>query len=151
MAPWSAWLHPQAEAGPKPGDSEAAWNKAYLSRGFLSFEGVCEEFTRYRLIGGIAALGCMVFNPLVLTWQFWSPLPPPKGHLARSGNFFKNLFYWSIVDLQFMMFFLKHLYLWCFVNFCCTAKWFSYTYIYIYIYIFLFIYFSLQFITGYWI
>ena len=29
------------------------------------------------------------------------------------------LFYWSIVDLRF-------------VNFCCTAKWFSYTYIYLF-------------------
>ena len=29
-----------------------------------------------------------------------------------------NLFYWNIVDLQ------------CGVNFCCMAKWFSYTYIY---------------------
>ena len=32
--------------------------------------------------------------------------------------FFKNLPYWSIVDLQ------------CCVNFCCRVKWFSYAYIY---------------------
>ena len=37
---------------------------------------------------------------------------------------FKNLFYWSIADLQ------------C-VNFCCTAKWFNYTCIYILFYILL--------------
>ena len=32
--------------------------------------------------------------------------------------FFKLIFYWSIVDL-------------CYVNFCCTANWLSYTHIYI--------------------
>ena len=41
--------------------------------------------------------------------------------------YFINIFHWSRLDLQ------------C-VNFCCTAKWFSYTYIYIYIYIHAYIY-----------
>ena len=46
-------------------------------------------------------------------------------------------FYSSIADLQ------------CHVNYCCTAKWFSYTYIYI---SFSFLYsFPLWLITGYWI
>ena len=44
-------------------------------------------------------------------------------------------FYWSIDDLQ------------CHVNFCCTAKWLSYTHIYT-----LFLHsFPLWFIVGYWI
>ena len=49
-------------------------------------------------------------------------------------KFFKNLFYWSIVDLQ------------CCVNFCRMAKWLTYTYIHSFSYPFL-----LWFITGYWI
>ena len=51
----------------------------------------------------------------------WSPcltLTPSWRSLRSETSFLKNLFYWSIVDLQ------------CFVNFCCTAKWFSYIYIY---------------------
>ena len=51
-------------------------------------------------------------------------------------SFLKNLFYWSIVDLQYC------------VNFYCTAKWFSCTYIYTYSFLY---YFPLWFITGYWI
>ena len=43
---------------------------------------------------------------------------------------YKNLFYWSIVDLQHC------------VSFWCTAKWFRYVYI---------CSFPLWFITGYWI
>ena len=39
--------------------------------------------------------------------------------------YFLNLFYWSIVDLQ------------CYINFCCTAKWLSYTYLYTFFFIFL--------------
>ena len=50
--------------------------------------------------------------------------------------FFLIFFYWSIVDLQYC------------VNFCCTAKWFSYTYIYSFLYYW---YFPLWFIIGYWI
>ena len=44
-------------------------------------------------------------------------------------------FYWSVVDLQ------------CSGNLCCTAKWLSYTHIDI---LFL-IFFSIMFITGYWV
>ena len=50
-------------------------------------------------------------------------------------SFAKLIFYCSIVDLQHC------------VNFCCVAKWFSYTYIHI-----LFKYsFPLRFVIGYWI
>ena len=52
---------------------------------------------------------------------------------SSSSSSFFSLFYWSVVELQ------------CFVNFCYTEKWFSYTYI------FFFIFFLLWFITGYWI
>ena len=38
--------------------------------------------------GIIAALRCMVFNPVVLIWGNFHP--PPRGHLARNGNFFKK-------------------------------------------------------------
>ena len=51
--------------------------------------------------------------------------------LCLCSFFFFN---WCIVDLQ------------CYVNFCCTAKWFSYTYTYFFKY-----FFPLWFITGYWI
>ena len=52
------------------------------------------------------------------------PSPPTKN---PTYSFLKK-FYWGIVDLQ------------CCVNFCCMAKWFTYTYS-----------FPLWFITGYWI
>ena len=48
--------------------------------------------------------------------------------------YFFNLLYWSIVDLP------------CCINFCCTAKWFSFTYIHSFSYSF-----PLWSITGYWI
>ena len=47
----------------------------------------------------------------------------------------EGLIIWSIIDLQ------------CYVAFCCTAKWFSYTYIYILFHII----FHCVFITGFWI
>ena len=42
-------------------------------------------------------------------------------HLLSEARtfFFKFIFYWSTVELQ------------CCVNYCCTAKWLSYTYIYV--------------------
>ena len=49
--------------------------------------------------------------------------------------FFSNLFYSNIADLQ------------C-VNFCCTAKWFSYTYVCIHSFSYSF---PLWFIIGYWL
>ena len=48
--------------------------------------------------------------------------------------FFKHLFCWSIIALQYC------------VNFCHTAKWFNYTYIYTF-----FSYLSMMVYQGYWI
>ena len=62
--------------------------------------------------------------------------------------FVLNLLYWSIVNFK------------CCINFCCTAKCFSYTYVYIcmciYIYVYIYIcafftFFSIMVIIGYWI
>ena len=67
-------------------------------------------------------------------WQegtpFGSPNPPPlqpngyshmlsATHMLLRCRLFFLLFYWSIVDLH------------CWINFSCTAKWFSYTHMYI--------------------
>ena len=57
--------------------------------------------------------------------------------LGSSGEYLFIYLFWSIVDLQYC------------VNFCCTAKWFSY--IYIYIHSFFKYSFPLWFIIGYWI
>ena len=54
----------------------------------------------------------------VIRREFWAPV-------KEWSFFFFNLFYWSTVDLQ------------CCVNFCCIAKWFSYTYMYVLFHIFL--------------
>ena len=72
----------------------------------------------------------------------WLPVLPSFAHNPSHGTFqslsfsFKK-FYWSTVDLQ------------CCVNFCCIAKWLSYTYIHIYIYSFSYS-FPFWFFTGYW-
>ena len=61
--------------------------------------------------------------------------PHPLQHLLFVDFFILYFFNWSIVDLQRC------------ANFCCTAKWLSYTHIYI-----LFLYsFPLRFIPGKWI
>ena len=61
---------------------------------------------------------------------------------------FKNLLYWSVIDLQ-----------WC-VNFCCTVKWFNHVYIHMIEYIYrlnIYIYnsflcsFPQWLVTGYWV
>ena len=80
------------------------------------------------------SVACGIFldqgsNPCAPHWQADSQ------PLHHQGSPFFDFFYWSLVDLQ------------CCINFCCTAKWFSYTHIHILFYVF----FPLWFISGYWI
>ena len=58
---------------------------------------------------------------LMLLFSFISSL---LFHLIKNPKFLKNLFYWSVADLQ------------CCVNFCCTAKWLRYIYIHSFSYSF---------------
>ena len=80
--------------------------------------------------GPSCSTACGIFpdqgsNPCPLHWQADSE---PLHHQGSPPNtFLKKILYWSLVDLQ------------CCVNFCCTAKWLSYTYIYIF-----FIFFSIM-------
>ena len=73
--------------------------------------------------GPSCSTACGIFpdqgsNPCPLHWQADSE---PLHHQGSPPNtFLKKFLYWSLVDLQ------------CCVNFCCTAKWLSYTYIYIF-------------------
>lgn len=76
----SAWPRAQAKVNRKPGGLTVARSKA--PRGFLSFEGICEEATRSRLTRRTIAFGCLVFTLVVSIWG----KVLPRGHLARSGN-----------------------------------------------------------------
>ena len=60
----------------------------------------------------LMSLGC-VFGP-----RQKACCPVHSDPAKSSILFFKFIFYWSMVGLQ------------CCVNYCCTAKWLSYTYIY---------------------
>ena len=61
---------------------------------------------------------CFPFCPWMLVFVFVSAWLAEVSDGDCVRNFFFNVFYWSIVDLQ------------CCVSFCYVAKWFSYAYIY---------------------